>query len=287
MSKAKILVCVHKKDYAHANDIYMPIHVGKSLSNNDLGIAGDDTGDNISEKNNAYCELTALYWAWKNLKDTDYVGLCHYRRYFDFRKTRKKVADSKDAIVNPDLSLFNKYDIILPEPIPLSISAADYHNRGHVPEDFYILCKVILQLYPEYKDTVNYFYSSFNKWIGLNMFLAKKEIMDDYAEWLFNVLFETEKKVLLSPYSYQQRIFGFMGEILLPMYCFHNKLKIGYKPVISLTNNSYKPRPYWKKAARASVNNLSFKLSRLTKRNRDIQTGFDFFENYFKNDNIF
>lgn len=63
----------------------MPIHVGKVLHPDvDLGIQRDDTGDNISLKNSSYCELTGMYWAWKNLRGVDVIGLCHYRRYFDF-----------------------------------------------------------------------------------------------------------------------------------------------------------------------------------------------------------
>ena len=46
----------------------------------------DDEGENISDKNPMYCELTAQYWAWKNL-DADYYGFCHYRRYFNFSDT--------------------------------------------------------------------------------------------------------------------------------------------------------------------------------------------------------
>ena len=81
----KILVCCHKRDVMATEEPYMPIHVGKALHPDvDLGIQGDDTGDNISLKNSSYCELTGMYWAWKNLKGVDVIGLCHYRRYFDF-----------------------------------------------------------------------------------------------------------------------------------------------------------------------------------------------------------
>ena len=74
----KIIVATHKKYWMPSDDIYLPVHVGKK-GKTDLGYQGDDTGDNISDKNTNYCELTGLYWAWKNLK-ADYKGLAHYRR---------------------------------------------------------------------------------------------------------------------------------------------------------------------------------------------------------------
>lgn len=81
-NKITILVCCHKQDYYAQKYPFLPIQVGRAISSVDLGIQGDDTGDNISWKNRNYCELTALYWAWKNLKEVDIIGLCHYRRYF-------------------------------------------------------------------------------------------------------------------------------------------------------------------------------------------------------------
>ena len=90
MSNIKIIVCCHKDDLKLSSDVYFPLHVGKAVSSLDLDIQGDDTGDNISEKNPGYCELTGMYWAWKNLKGVDYIGLCHYRRYFDFNGYSKK-----------------------------------------------------------------------------------------------------------------------------------------------------------------------------------------------------
>ena len=78
----KILVAHHKPGLIIKDNIYFPIQVGKAMHPEvNLCIQGDDTGENISSKNSIYCEMTAWYWAWKNIK-ADYVGLCHYRRYF-------------------------------------------------------------------------------------------------------------------------------------------------------------------------------------------------------------
>ncbi|MCD8206833.1 MAG: DUF4422 domain-containing protein, partial [Bacteroidales bacterium] len=76
----KIIVAVHKKHWAPSDEMYMPLYVGKALPGENPGFPGDDTGDNISEENDKYSELTGLYWAWKNL-EADATGLAHYRRF--------------------------------------------------------------------------------------------------------------------------------------------------------------------------------------------------------------
>ena len=81
----KILIAAHKEYKVPEDTIYLPIHVGKELSTQSLPFIGDNTGKHISSKNPHYCELTALYWAWKNL-DADYIGLAHYRRHFCIKK---------------------------------------------------------------------------------------------------------------------------------------------------------------------------------------------------------
>ena len=102
----KILVATHK-DYfmPHDDGLYLPIKVGNALSRLEGRFQGDDTGENISEKNPYYCELTALYWGWKNL-NSDYIGLVHYRRHFCLKRignnwesvlTRKQ-ADRKSVV---------------------------------------------------------------------------------------------------------------------------------------------------------------------------------------------
>ena len=91
MSTIKILLAQHKDAKVYNNDVYTPIQVGKSISNIDLGILGDDSGDNISHLNPYFCELTAQYWAWKNIHDVDYIGLCHYRRYFKTEFTNNNI----------------------------------------------------------------------------------------------------------------------------------------------------------------------------------------------------
>ena len=85
------------------NILFLPIQVGRAISSVDLGIQGDDTGDNISWKNRNYCELTALYWAWKNLKEVDIIGLCHYRRYFLLKNNIFNIGVQKYVCGKPDI----------------------------------------------------------------------------------------------------------------------------------------------------------------------------------------
>ena len=75
-----LIVATHKNYWMPKDEMYVPIHVGRE-GKDDLGYIGDNTGDNISSKNANYCELTGLYWAWKNF-DADYLGLVHYRRHY-------------------------------------------------------------------------------------------------------------------------------------------------------------------------------------------------------------
>ena len=70
------------------DEMYLPVHVGAE-GKDDIGYQKDNTRDNISVKNPFFCELTGLYWAWKNL-DADYIGLAHYRRHFTSKKLIKE-----------------------------------------------------------------------------------------------------------------------------------------------------------------------------------------------------
>ena len=81
----KIAIAYHKPATILKGENIFPLHVGKAISDVDLGIQGDNTGDNISEKNPLYCELTGIYWLWKNTT-ADYKGLMHYRRIFTLQK---------------------------------------------------------------------------------------------------------------------------------------------------------------------------------------------------------
>ena len=288
--KIKILVACHKADpNIREDDIYMPIHVGKALHPElDLGFQGDNTGDNISEKNPYYCELTALYWAWKNLKDVDYIGLCHYRRFFDFKS--KKTAD-KDISPEPinniqeiqiDYSKLNYGNVILPKMAIYSIPIWKEFSEFILREDFYILEKVMNKYYPEYYSTFEK-YMTGNKRTMCNMFLMSWKNFDKYCNFLFGILSEVEKNIKLSPYKNYQRIFGYLGELLLPVFCIHHNIKIKEKRKIFIAQGELHNIPEYKYKISRLISNLIFKIN---KRFFPTSLKNDFWENNLIIDNI-
>ena len=258
MDNCKILVCSHKKDYARMDRLYYPIHVGKSLSKIDLPYLLDNTGDNISLKNKEYCELTAHYWAWKNIRDVKYIGLCHYRRYL------------------------NLYSNCFSVRTPWSIKRDFYISVCE--QDFEILCRVIKNKYPDYFPYFEKFCLG-NRRTGCNMFITSIKIFDEYSNWLFDVLFEVEKHVKISSYSYYRRIFGFMSEVLLPVYCYRWNLKIKEKQMLFLTSTGTSNlfTVTLKRFIKNITNTIAYRLIKLTP---EKISNTDFWNNYFKNDNI-
>ena len=208
----KLFIATHKKAQLPPDtNLYVPIQVGAE-NKEDLGYLKDNTGENISSKNPNYCELTALYWMWKNCK-SDIVGLVHYRRYFFKSIFSKKYSNllSKDDIEN----IMKNYDIILPKKqCIVKYNLEEQWNKIHNKKDLEI-CRNIID--EKYSDYISAFDNVFNKhsFYAFNMFIAKKEIIDEYCKWLFDILFEIEKRVDISSYDkYNQRIFGFLSERL-------------------------------------------------------------------------
>lgn len=244
----KVYVATHKKFVLPKEDYFKPIQVGKSLQT-DLGYNGDDSGDSISNKNPFYCELTALYWAWKNDK-SDYIGLCHYRRYFDIENKKDRINDIRfisqsefDKQKFPEEKItkyLTDYDIILPKPKVYELSVEQIYGYSHSVIDFDILTETLEEIYPEYTESWRKLMYQNNKLIHYNMFVARKDIINEYCDWLFKVLFEVEKRVKISPYPYEKRVFGFMGERLMHLYFNHNNFKIKYLPVLYVKDESFK-----------------------------------------------
>ena len=230
MSNIKIFICAHKEVPLPQHPYFLPVQAGAALHEPISGYQPDNEGDNISIKNPHFCELTCHYWAWKNLKNVDIVGLNHYRRYFDFtRKWPQFSADkhfiSTDEFLKrpyafPDLeNILQKYDIILPVARHWRVSNTQQYADYHIAKDWEMLRQIIKERSPQYIPAFEKTMDHSNKAVGYNMFITHWEHFEAYSEWLFDILFELERRLDISSYSsYDARVFGFVGERLLDVW---------------------------------------------------------------------
>ncbi len=236
----KIFIMTHKKFQQKVFEGYSVLEVGADCRNNHWGYLLDNEGDNISKKNSTFCELTGLYWIWKNIND-DYIGICHYRRYF----SKYRAYDDEKFYINEAnvYGILKDYDIILPEPFywnKHTVETGYYECGCGYKKDLTIIREIIRVKYPDYlasfDNVLRKKHASY-----CNMFVMKKEKFDQYCEWLFNILFEAEKKIDISQYSVaEKRIFGYLSEILLNIWVDKNKLKIKYCPMVVAEDDNWK-----------------------------------------------
>lgn len=174
----------------------------------------DNNGDNISEKNGNYSELTGLYWMWKNYlhirKDEDYYGLSHYRRLLDL---------SDDDILR---LRDNDIDVVLPYPMSYSPNIEVHHKRYLSDDEWLSVLEALRELYPEYESTFEdilkqeYFYN-------YNIILAKRKVLNEYCAWLFSILFKVEKILDPEGKKLPNRFMGYVAETLETLYFMYHK----------------------------------------------------------------
>lgn len=227
-----IYIASHKAFEPPQLDGYCPLQVGAAVHPElHLDFQKDSTGDQISEKNPNFCELTGLYWIWKNTNDP-YKGLVHYRRYFgksNFARTYQSVYAYQALVDRLDGS-----DIILPYVEYFKQNTKDeIMIRCCTPEIFDRLRQVVGELHPQYLSDFDQFFSD-NRCCLFNMLFCKAEWFDAYCGWLFSILFELEKDVDLSKLDpYRRRLYGFLGERLLNVWVMHQHLKADHLPVVN------------------------------------------------------
>ena len=246
------------------NPLYVPVRCGACFDHDNLmGLLGDNTGENISEKRKSFCELTVHYWAWKNQK-ADYYGLCHYRRFLSFANREYK-ENNFGVVEYPEIdetfvnrfnlyedvmrSEIEKYDIVTANYIPVEQSGDydsvyDYCKKtpaGYIEKDIDLLYDVVNDLYPEdLKYVKSFFEGKFNCWY--NCFVMKADIFNEYSKWLFDILFELEKRADVTYYTQEQlRLCGVMAERLLGAFIEKSKekgVKICFKQLAYVKDTS-------------------------------------------------
>lgn len=238
----KIFVACHNQLPIIKGEILEPIQVGKALSKLDLGILGDNTGDNISELNPYFCELTALYWIWKNSQNLDYVGLYHYRRFmakttifedflvfirkFKYFINERSFIDHEYYIGKQPISSLKKFnayklfenDMILPRKMYLENNLMEQFVELHGIADLDIIRNIILEDYYECKVAFDLVMEQ--KFLyPFNMFILRWQLFDSFCQWVFPILFKFYKEVDLTKRdSYQIRACGFISERLFNVF---------------------------------------------------------------------
>lgn len=206
----------------------VPVQAGAALTDKRITAISDDTGDNISSKNRQYCELTVLYWMWRNAEDP-WVGLCHYRRHF--------VLSDDEAAWIPQSGV----DVILPVPSICQPSVGANYRKRHDKKDWDHLLDFLKQSYPDFYDLAVSLWETQeygNLYYTCNMFIMKKTALNEYCSWLFPILSEMEWFGGQKEDAYQNRYLGFLAERLLTLYFIYHKdkYKIAYADKIFIPN---------------------------------------------------
>lgn len=200
-----------------------PIEVGASLNTSHIEniTIRDNQGDNISDRNRQFCELTAIYWIWKNSKEK-IVGLEHYRRHFILPENWiQRMTD-------------NNVDVILSTPLCVVPSLAQNYRDRHVEEDWICLSEYIKNNRPEEYDSFTDFFENTGIYSPCNMFIMKREVLSELCSWMFPILFACAEAIGEHEDNYQNRYPGFMSERLMTYFFERNRDK--YKVVYADKN---------------------------------------------------
>ena len=183
----------------------------------------DDSGINISDKNSNYCELTGLYWIWKN-QGAEYVGISHYRRFFEEAGALLPMGKAK--------AILREADIIVAKRQWVERNVKAQFERFHSPGDLALVRRIIEEKYPDYLGSFDLAMSKCFLF-SFNMMVCRKKLFDRYCAWLFGILEACEARVDLASYdAYQKRIFGFLSERLLMVFLLRHGLKVAEVKVL-------------------------------------------------------
>lgn len=234
MVEIKLFVCCHQPAAVPEHPLLVPIQVGAALADGHFsGFLHDDAGDNISGKNRSYCELTAQYWAWKNMR-VDYYGFFHYRRYLypDMRAKRPYRIEREPTLPLLDklgyaafADLIPQYDLILPKGEDMHVPVREHYAQApfHHGKDLDLTEQIVWERHPEVGEAAEQYLSGTTCYFG-NIFIMKQRVFQDYCGWLFPILEEFDRRADTSGYgSQERRVEGYLAERLLGVYAVHHR----------------------------------------------------------------
>lgn len=216
-------VVSHKKVDLPLPTDYEYIQVNAAKNENIYSLK-DNIGCNISEKNDTYCELTALYWIWKNDKENDVVGLSHYRRYF----TTWRFSSSPNSFLSSKkvAKYLKDNDFVCSNLYNCGTTVYEHILQDVHEHDIKLLENSIKRVCPDYLPDFNIVMEGQETYL-LNMLVTTKKQFDNYCEWLFALLFDLEQYVDMTGYSTQQRrLYGYLAERLQTVYLYHNHMRV-------------------------------------------------------------
>lgn len=241
MKDIKILVSCHKKSYIWKNPFLFSVQVGAELTKKrfESDYYDNEGIEQISDKNKMYCEMTAQYWAYKNL-EADYYGFFHYRRYLSFqtvypvdRKGKllrkapypyKEVDSIKQSenqfALDPKVmrKVIEQNDIITVLREKMNVTVYQQYCQFHHKKDIDLLIKTVKRMYPEYSSAMQEYLNS-KKLYFMNIYIMKKEFFYEYAAFAFSVLEEIENTLHIEGYSEAElRVIGYLAERLFGIY---------------------------------------------------------------------
>ena len=225
--EGRIFITCHKEAKAVTNAIFTPIQAGTAVSDHCIpGILHDNEGENISERNPLYCELTAQYWAWKNT-DYDYYGFFHYRRYLSFSEDKHEkdvFGNIREERINDQIiekynltertikEYIDQYDVIIPkrcdtrrfpercESIYDHYKADPYLNSKDIDR----VLRIIERKSPEYSKYANELFGG-SIACFCNIYILRADLFREYCEWVFDILDTFCAETDLSDYSVEGR----------------------------------------------------------------------------------
>lgn len=222
--KVTVIIATHKKYRMPTDKMYLPVHVG-AKGKDSIGYQRDDEGENISELNPFFCELTGLYWAWKNL-DSDYIGLAHYRRHFKSNSSCKEKWERilKKSDIETDLG---KIKAFVPKKRRYWIESL-YNHYKHTHHIYQLdeTRKIIERKCPEYLKSFDKVCKQ-NWGYMFNMMIFENDLFNEYCSWLFPILFELKDRLGedgLTPFH--SRYYGRISEIIFNVWL-DEQIRIG------------------------------------------------------------